>query len=451
MKTFTWSQLGLQLALAFFTSIIAASPQSRAFEGSRLFSDTEYNSYLRGLQNNGIKVFFECQMVDSPLDCENLARQFFQSHGTVFVRTMQKSGADLWVRVTDQFIGNNITQIRFQVRSREDFDVVDVPSAYMEVNFQTVLLDVITNQLSSFMLGVLAPYKLIVQSAVTKADQVTMVWKAPSGRVGKPPYQGPFFVDFSADGNGSKNNTNSFFSGSLRSEVVYSKEKFKLRADLIASRESSTTTTDNGPLQGRNSTYNVILNGAYSLAKRWSLALIGFTTSNPGNNVTYMRDAIIGTEWILVPFRKTELREAFVRGAVGVADVRLEQENDLGWKDQTYLFSFLRAGIRWPMLDNKVTLSMSGAGFVYPKFRGYERFEGNGEAVFQVSSQIRLRGSYTLSYRKKSLTYPGNPDLSNPLATMFLRDVPGFANSFSFGVGFTFGNAVRAQADRRWE
>ncbi len=434
-------------ALSLSVAMFLPSLPALAFQGERIASEQEYQAYLNRVLIDGISIYFECQM--GSLDCEEIAREFFQTHGSLYKRASRKEDAQLWARITDQSLPNGTTEVRFVWKAREEMDMADVaPPAYV-VDFRSTPENVAINQVATQM-AAHASFFLRATSAETSGTTTTVVFETKQSAVTKKAYTGPLFFDLSLSGSGSSNSTNSSFYGNGMASGTYSVEKFKVTAGFYLGQEKSSTTTDEGKLNGRNVAYDMIVRGVYSIHKRWSVALYGYANRNPGNNVQHMRDVISGVEWLLVPFRRTELKQAHVRAGVGIADVALGQENDLGWKNKTYFFTFANGGIEWPVANNKLTIGLHGSAYYYPEFKGYERFSAKSEATYQVTPQIRLQGSYGLEYRKRSLTFPGNPDYSNPLQTMFLRGVPGFASNFSVGIGVTLGNSRRQEADRRW-
>ncbi len=438
------SLLVVAVALVFLST-----PEAHAFRGEKIGDEAEYAAFLQKLSVDGVAVFFECQMLQTPVDCEEISREFFRAHGSIFRRVPRKDESDIWVKMTDRVDAGEVRYIQFEWKAREAIDTPDLNPAPYRIDFQSTPINVAVNQIATQM-AAHAAYYLRVISAVTTDQSTVVVFESLNGAVGKKPYDGPLFLDLNMSANGNRNGANSSFYASGTMNATYSTAKFKVTAFSHLSHQNTTAATADGKLSGNNTAVSSSLRGIYSFHKRWSVAIYGYHYQDPGNNVDGMRDAITGVEWILVPFRQTQLTEAYVRAGTGIADMDLGSKNALGWDRRTYAFLFAYGFVRVPLINNKLTASFRGSAYQYPEFKGYQRFSAMAEATYQVTGQVRLQGSYTLDYRKRSLTFPANPDYSNPLQTSFLRNAPGLSTQFSLGIGITLGNSRRQQEDRRW-
>lgn len=404
---------------------------------------------LAAVEGKPIPLEIRCEL-QTGVDCQALQSGFFTTYGRLFERAAHPEDAEIHVRLTDQAISGGPTLFTFAWKASsalavEDFTVTD--------RIDTTVHDslFVLNELISDLGKGASLYLKVVHGEVNADGQlvITSGDSAPAKASSKLS-QGPFFANIAVSASGAKSGDLQIFSGTAAANLNYSTDKVRL---IVASAIGSTKYTvpsEDGTLSASNNTTAVGVTGAYSVRKRWSVALLGKYTKAPGQNIEADRETDAGIEWTLVPYRTTETREVYVRFGGGLRDLNLASENELGFDREQYALIFAQVYANWIFLQSKAKFSLSGSVVNYPKFAGYQVYSGSSSFFYQVTPAIQLSGSYSAAYQKKSLTYPKAPDYSNPIQSSFLTGAPGVSTSFSFGVNVTIGNSLRKSRDRRW-
>ncbi|MBS1961968.1 MAG: hypothetical protein JST04_07115 [Bdellovibrionales bacterium] len=405
---------------------------------------------LRDYAGKELKTYIECGLTTGAVDCEELTRGFFTTYGAYFERVNRRDDASVRLKLTDQSVSGQPTEFTFAWSSDEVLGVSDF--AYV-VKLDPSATDSITriNTLIASIGKGASLYLKVITGEVDDSGQLVITSGTPVATKPASKFsQSPYYVNLYGSGYGSKNGGNRSWSGYAGASMNYSTDKVRLIAGTDYSTTSTTVPTDAGSISAKNTGFDAYGVAAFSFRKRWSAALVGKTARNPGQNIKADNEIAAGLEWDLVPYRTTETREVYVRVGGGLEDLKLFSENDLGYANHQYAMIFAQMYANWMFADSKAKFSLSGNVTTFPKFKGYEKYGTSSSLYYQITPAIQVNGSYSLNYQKKSLTFPKNPDYTNPLQSMYLSGAPGVSSSFSFGINVTLGNSLRKSRDRRW-
>jgi hypothetical protein len=446
--------------LSIIPALIIAGLSSVVSHAESVQTTLERKAAFEKILGDPIPTFFECTMRSGSGDeCDHVEAEFFNKYQKYFKAVRSPDDAKIHLKLTDQNIGGSLVRYTFEWDAKEPFSV-DYPPYSVEIDTGGVLESVLETQLRIAAFRGAFIFLSIASAEVN--DKEMLVVDADTG-ISQPQKTGffarleksPFSIDGNFSGNFSKNGpvqNSSYLSGNIEGD--FSTDKYRVFAGYGLYSQSNTQPDENGSkISVSNSqTWSYFLAArSFGEKRRWSVALGLDQYANPGNNVKSALDANVGIEYTLVPFRVTQNKEFYFRIGTGIEKLDLELENDLGFRSMYIQSARASLSAYWAVFDSKVILSGTGRVSVFPKFTGYENYSGTGSVRYRFSRSFSANSNYSIGYRKKSFTYPANPDYSNPLQTQFLTSAPGITTQLSFGLTITLGNTARKSSDRRWK
>jgi hypothetical protein len=178
--------------------------------------------------------------------------------------------------------------------------------------------------------------------------------------------------------------------------------------------------------------------------------VINTYSKNKGANVNFRDDVQTGVEWTLVPFRTTQNRELAFRVGPQYTNLTLGQANDLGHLQESYMSAFAQIYFYWVAMGDKLQSSLTSTTTDNLQHTNYYKETLSGTLKYQITSTFSINGSAAYIFEPRSMTFPANPNFSNPLQSTFLTDAPGSSHSVTIGVTGNLGAILRHLRDRRW-
>jgi hypothetical protein len=300
-----------------------------------------------------------------------------------------------------------------------------------------------------------------VTSDSAGADSSTVVYKLPtdtakttSGWVEKLA-RSPFYLNLSLAGQAASTGESSYHT-TMRTlpeslEIGYFTDKYKI--DLTGrytSTSMSLPSGNGGNITATDRDYGINSIEVYSFSKHWNVAVLETTSADPGSNIHSLDAISTGVEWTLVPFRTSENKELAFRVGPSFSKLNLEAPNALNHLDERYLGAFSQIYFYWVGFGDRIQGSTSASYNENFKYKSYDSYSVNGSLTYNFNSIFSLTASIVYSDSPRSITFPGNPNYSNPLQSLFLSGQPGSSVSYIFGFNAKLGNSVRKARDRRW-
>ena len=226
----------------------------------------------------------------------------------------------------------------------------------------------------------------------------------------------------------------------------------KLDASATVSKTSETIpgATPGTKLSGGYTSQSFHEIGVFALNDHWSVAMINNTIKNSAANIDLQDTVATGVEWTLVPFRKTETKEIAFRVGPEASFLNLGSANSLGHLSEKSIIAFAQIYFYWVTLQDRLTFTSNVGLSKNLTYRQYYNAAVSGSASFQATRFLSFNVTGSYSYQPKSLSFPQNPDYSNPIKSSFLTGQAGKSFSFSYGVVVTLGNTTLKQRYRRW-
>jgi hypothetical protein len=405
-------------------------------------------------------VSVECNFrVTTKVNCNDFIRGFFSNFESVIRRETNLDLASLVLVLTDESLAAQSVRYSFHWTSKDQTQVSDFTLPLIvdqglidEVGLLNLLIKNAGKGLVIF---------LDVMTQKTDDGQIIIVYQPKED--GSAPAQeswldklekSPIYVGLDIHGSyrttGESNLQSTNLNGSAMGSFIYSKDQFK--ADLsgyytykkISIPSSTGTVSGDASVQGLNS----IL--VYSMARRWSVAAINHVHVDPVSNVDLSMSNGAGVEWTLVPFRSTENKELAFRVGGAHQVLKLGEINDLGNIEEQYFTAFAKVYFFWTLNEGKTVIKLNAGIDQNLKYSGYQNYTFGSTFTFQLNRTTRLNLGGTYSYAAKTLTYPLNPDLSNPVNVQFMHGQAGRNLNLNIGLNVTIGNSLRKTRDRRW-
>ena len=409
-----------------------------------------------------IKVHAECALRYSIVNCEDFKNSFFREYEKLIERTESVTDVGLLVELRDENLGNN--QIRYSFSwesnlSQTRGSPIIVPLILTDGLDSLGTLTVLTTNAGKG----LALY-LKMESKMIGDDGTMVVVYRGSEDDSKPKKKtwfdrlenSPVYFGLSGSGNASKNGTgasrssNGYFSGDT--ELSYLKDRYKLKLTGRVSLNSvKTPDGSGGQLSGTVSQNSYSAVAVYSLSQKWSVAVINTTWSDPASSIENKSRTQLGIEWTLVPFRTTENKELAFRIGNDLNYLTLSQPNDLDHLREKYMGAFAQIYFYWVTNENRITLDATAD--VRHNYKYPERYQLNltGSLRYQITKALAVNGMLQYNFNPFSMTYPKEPDYSNPLQSQFLGGSSGSSFFYQVGVDLRLGNSWKKMRDRRWE
>jgi len=418
-----------------------------------------------GPKNGKIQVHAECVFRSTTVtDCPAFKDAFFQLVSSLVERSEVSTGSDLEFSVTDSQIDPNHIGYIFIWRSHmskteeSTFAVpLELPTAFDALTTLSKLslnavkgLNVFLN-IENETTGENGQLIATFSSPLDKGDNPKKSKPSWTERLAKSPwyFSGNMYLNGGNSGSGSASTSNTSLSNS--SEAGYFKDKFKIYLTGSYYKTSQSLPDGSGGHITGHDTVKVYTGLAvYSLSKNWSVAVANTSVTDPGSNVQFANVLDSGVEWTLVPFRTTENRELAIRVGPEYGTGTLLQPNVYDHLTEAYLGAFVQVYFYWVTHQDKLIFSGSVTDTQNFNLKADNRILVNGSIKYEVNRVLGFRVGANYTYKPVSLTYPGNPDYSNPLRTMFLSGQPGRSLSYNASISFTFGNSKKKSSDRRW-
>ena len=406
-------------------------------------------------------VSVECDFRDTTkISCQYFIREFYSNYSSVIRRASSAVDATLSLSVSDEAITTDKIRYSFSWKSKEQIQVSDFVLPLVVDQSTLDALSILSLLVKNAGKGLVL--YLDVMTEKTKDGQIVMVYQPKDDGSADTHHDGlmdrlaksPLF--FSADALGSYSSrgvkpydTTALY-GNTYGELGYSVDKYKIDlTGYYTYRESSIPTT-NGRLTNVTATHGYNTLFVYSMAKRWSVAVINGANVDKTSNINLSTNTSAGVEWSLVPFRSTENQELAFRVGTSYNTLLLNERNAMGNLNEQYFSAFAKIYFYWVFADSKVGLNLNAGVSQNLKYSGFEQYNFGSTVNYQMTHSIKLNFSSSYTYNQKSLTYPGTPDLSNALQVQQMNGQAGGSLSFNFGIDFTIGNTVRKARDRRW-
>jgi hypothetical protein len=440
-----------------FTFIFAILASSQA-----AFAVEDRAAYFKKLLAEPIPVFVDCNLRASSqygVSCTNVESTFFGRYGQYFSRARVARDAPLRVRITDVSMGGTFVKYTYEWISEKPFSVKD-PAYSIELDPGILLTTAMQTELSVGMMKGAIVYLSVANAEIDEEGALKVTLDGGADAKAKK----NFFTrlensNFHTEGGASLNGgtagryqRNTSTTGYL--DVNYSPDRYRFMGGFFINAQAITQPNDSGgSLKAKNTNSGAFALGARSFGekRKWSVALYAEFHQNPGNNENREFSRGVALEYILVPYRTTQNQEIYARVGTGMQDLDLLLENDLGHRVHSYHFVFSEVGAYWTLFNSNFVLSARGRVKLNTAFQDYSIFSGNLGAQYKISKIVALNADYALSYHKKSLNFPKNPNYSNPLQTQFLTSAPGKNTTFSIGISVNIGNGERKSSDRRWK
>lgn len=428
-------------------------------------------SFLVGAQSvpnsNAPTLYIDCRLTSFPVPCLDLVPLYFS--GQLISRADTKSSATIVVTLTEQLYPTGERKVTFGFESRTT-DAISVGPFEMSPTLSANVTDALAAQKWLFAYidqGVLVHFHPRERAIVDPEGVATLSHDVsiPAGGQGieKTKFsEGPFYVNMSLSGQTYSagrpasatgfNTRSSSAYGNGKVLLNYSKPRVRVVGDIHAGyAESSYPSGNGGQVEASNFTRGFSAMAIYSVAKRWSVAVIRTSDSNPGSNFTKDQYQSGGVEWTLVPFRANETREVAIRATVGENAKNLLLPNDRGNTSERLAYVYAALRFFWMFDESRAVINARASAFTVLSFSGYESYSASMDLGYQILRPIRITAGVSYGYTRRSLTYPADPDFSNPYQTTFLGGQPGGSLRFSFGMTATIGNRKRQNEDRRWQ
>jgi len=396
-------------------------------------------------------------------NCVDIKNEFFQQQSNIIDRVDSSSNVDLEFTVTDEQI--DATHIGYTYKwishmpetSTEPF--IPPPLVLSTGLDQLSTLTKLRDNASKC----LAFYLDIVSEVAGDNNSTTVTYKLPNDDPASPEKPGwierlansPYYFNLRVSGSsatqGSKGNTTKQEGFPESLEVAYLKSKFKV--DVTGSVSVSKMSLPNGTggtLSGSDTQKNFSGLTVYSFTKDWSVAVVNTATIDPGANIRLQNTTQTGVEWILIPFRTTENHELAFRVGPQYTTLNLYTPNILNHVNENYLGVFAQVYLYWVTFRDKLMIGLSGTGTENIQHTNFYQATFAASATYQVNSIIGFTGQASYLIDPQSITFPGNPNYSNPLQSLFLSGQPGSTSNFSFSMNLTLGNSRWKKRDRRW-
>ena len=398
-----------------------------------------------------LNVYVDCNFPVSVLiDCDDFKTQFFnQVPGVVSVDSA--TNAEIVMNLTDAVADPTDTNFLFTntfifqtTTLKESGMAVTVPDSLKTTNdYYNILIPAASAAVQAYQAYALA----LGQPGVTPAPPD--IWDVLAKK--------PLYVSVGLNGlfakNGSGAETTSTLQVPTSVQITYLPTDFKWRADLTGSYEYQKATIpgpNNTKYSASDSSLNTALDGIYQFTKHIDGAVMNNTEQDNGANVRYQEQLGVGAEWCKYCVRTTQTQSFSVRAAIGFMTETLVQANYLGHLGERLPGALAEVNYYWVTDGDKLVLATTASYDQYFKYAKNLTVADSSSATYQVNRALQFNVTAGYEYSPVSMTYPGNPDFSNPLATGFLTNPPGSSYSFTGGIKFTFGPTVNVNNDTRW-
>lgn len=402
-------------------------------------------------------------------DCGTFKEQFLANERARVSYVDSPIEADLELSVTDITVDANdigyiftwTSHIPGTVTSPWELPVLELPTAFQANTTLSKLINAASR-------GLFIYYTVVNENTDATSGVTTVTFASPyGGDISHPTH--PSWIDRLAGGDVYFNvqlNANSASSGSggynmtsdsygpFSFEGTYMSPHGSFKVDVTgAFSDNSITEPDGegGRITGYARTAASSFTTIYQISDHWDVAVLSNGSESPSSNINYQDTTMLGTEWALVPFRETQNKELSLRVAPEYVTMNLEEPNYLGHTSEHFLGVMAQIYCYWVTFGDKLILSANATAVEGFKYSRNYNLSTAVSARYQVNRAIGFFGSVMYSDQPTNLTYPGNPDFSNPLQTQFLNGAPGRSVYYSLGVQFSIGNVSRFNKDRRWK
>ncbi len=413
-----------------------------------------------------LSVSFNCVFrYTTSTTCEDVKREFFSNQDRLASRVENFNDSELRLIFSDESISQDQIQYSFKWGS-------DLPSLKsLNLEYFVVLPQNIEKLTASIQLreavtkGFLA-LRPVVSQRVDSDGQVVVTFGSPKestptpdpkkegwlARIGKSPWV--ITTDFGQGNyNSSAGGGFKMFNTPVGGELAYVTDKFKTGFKTSFNvMHLSTPDGTGGRLSGSMVDQNYTAVAIYSLTNNWNVAFINTNVKNPSSNIENGNSFQSGVEWTLVPFRdnKNQNHELAFRMGTAIDNSELSSPNYLNHIKENYLAVFSQIYLYWVTKSSKFNVTLINTVSENLKYKDNFGVNTSANARYQMNQALTFMGIFNYNYSNTSLTYPLNPDFSNPLQSQFLRGQSGHNINLVFGVNVSIGNSPKKNRDRRW-
>lgn len=408
-----------------------------------------------------LKIHWACQLFfeESPqVDCNTFRNKFFDGAKNAVTETQSLDDADIQIQITFQELPQHIHRyyLRLTPSARFHSDTLLLPAEDVPALVEP---QVTMSRLEKRLLAGIAAFASLDQATVGQAGDIristTPLSETEPGGIAPDKADQKIYFEAGANGNASTQGDfkNTFVTAAMSFDYFGRDNKFRLQVAPTYSYVRSTGLYSNGIYTGEVTNPQVTVKGIYSVAHRWSFAIITIQGSAHGTNIRNFSEYATGVEYVVVPFKKDQPHQFMFRAGPSFSRLILNTENDRGNVREQVIGGFVQIAYVNQIIKKKLILNSSAKTSINPGLGGsYSTYVANVVVSYNVTKSILLDGSSSFTYQKQSLTYPTQIDFTNPAQVAFIAGSgpAGLNYSYSFGVKFTIGAGSKKTSDQRW-
>lgn len=174
-----------------------------------------------------------------------------------------------------------------------------------------------------------------------------------------------------------------------------------------------------------------------------------YVLREPRQNFLLRSGALVGVEWVLVPFLKTDEGNVGVQYVIGAEHQEYQNENVLELTELSYMKHRARVFGAWHFsrvdLDGSVT---AASALVDVRFSSVS---ASGGASWRILDDLSLSMNGEISFRNGLLNEPKDLSQLHPLEQFYGGGAYGDVTAWTWvGLKYTFGNSLLSRQDQRW-
>ncbi len=407
-----------------------------------------------------LKIHWACQLFfdEAPqVDCNTFKNKFFAAAKNAITETQNLTDADIQIQITFQELPQHIHRfyLRLTPSARFHSDTLLLPAEDIPALIEP---QVAMTRLEKRLLAGIAAFASLDQATVGQAGDIRisttpLTETRPDESGTENPDQRVYF-EAGANGNASTQGDfkNTFFTAAMSLDYFGPGNKFRVQVSPTYSYVKSTGLYATGVYTGEVQLPQVTVKGIYSIAERWSFAVVTLQGSANGTNIRNFSEYSTGIEYVVVPFKKDQPHQFMFRTGPSLSRIMLESENDRGNIREQIIGGFVQLAYVNQIIKKKLVLNSSAKASINPGLSNYNSYNANVVVSYNLTKSILLNGSSSFTYQKQSLTYPSVIDFTNPAQVSFIAGSgpAGLNYSYSFGVKFTIGAGNKKTSDQRW-
>jgi hypothetical protein len=415
-----------------FISFLALSPNSHA-EG--------FEDYA---PSGALNLYWACQFdsateTATQLPCSDLEHYFFDANSKEVSQVTNIADSDIQVSITERTRPGNLRRYYISFVASERFETPPITLPWIDIADSVSL----QNRRTALQNRILSGVRLY---QTTLTDGVPLPGPETEGK--------PFYFDAGLTGSGSSagdvKSTN--ISNTYSATFFPRNERFRFDLNASGTWVSQTIPSATGAVKGNLFAPDVSVTGIYSVdrKKKWSVAIITDNGAATGANMRNYEGFQAGIEYILVPFLTDQPRQISIRAGASRTQINLVTPNSLDHLNEKLMAAFAQIVYVNQFAQGKMNFSANAKVQFYPGYRGFNQYSGGATVGYRIGRRVVLNGTATYQQMKKSFTYPGTLDYSNPAQLLFLGNAPGRNYTYKFGATLTLGRTSKRVNDRRW-